>query len=181
MKPIEAAHIAVAVIVITVAFWLIPSIGSAFSPLAILITVGLGFVLHELAHRAVAMQYGAKAQFIAWKWGLALALAMAALVGVVFAAPGATYVWGKKLKPDQVGLMKLAGPATNLVLAALFGTLGHFFLKPDVVSLGAGVNASLALFNLIPFDPLDGGAIFQWNKLAWGAAALFALGAVVAF
>ncbi len=178
MELIEAGHIAIAVVVITFAFSLIPGIGTHYSFLAILLTVGLGFVLHELAHRAVAMNFGAKAQFIAWGWGLALAVALAALVGIVFAAPGATYVWGKKLKNEQVGLMKLAGPATNLLLAALFATVGTFFLKPDVVALGAGVNASLALFNLIPFDPLDGGAIFQWNKFVWGGAALLAFGAV---
>jgi Zn-dependent protease len=37
-------------------------------------------------------------------------------------------------------------------------------------SLGAYINTWLAIFNLIPFSPLDGMAVFKWNKVAWLAA-----------
>jgi Zn-dependent protease len=178
MKWFETAHIAVAVVTITFAFTLIPGFAH-YSFLNIFFTVGAGFVLHELGHRFVAKGYGAKAQFIVWTWGLVLALALAAGLGIVFAAPGAVYVWGKKLSKEQTGLMKLAGPGTNLLLALGFASVGHALFPSDVATLGAQVNASLALFNLLPFDPIDGGAIYQWSPAAWGAAVLAALAAVV--
>jgi len=45
-------------------------------------------------------------------------------------------------------------------------------------TLGAYINTWLALFNLIPFGPLDGAKIFRWNKGLWlvaiaGAGGLF--------
>jgi Zn-dependent protease len=33
--------------------------------------------------------------------------------------------------------------------------------------LGARINIWLALFNLIPFGPLDGAKILKWNKGIW--------------
>lgn len=56
----------------------------------------------------------------------------------------------------------VAGPLTNLVLAALFGTLLRFFgdsLSPVAGELIAGavlINLALAIFNLMPIPPLDG-------------------------
>jgi len=34
-------------------------------------------------------------------------------------------------------------------------------------SLGAQINTWLAVFNLIPFGPLDGAKIIGWSKGAW--------------
>jgi len=36
------------------------------------------------------------------------------------------------------------------------------------------INASLALFNLLPFGIFDGAKIIKWNKYTWGAAVLAA-------
>jgi Zn-dependent protease len=36
------------------------------------------------------------------------------------------------------------------------------------------INASLALFNLIPLGVFDGAKIMKWNKTVWGAAILAA-------
>ena len=74
-----------------------------------------------------------------------------------------------------------------------FGTAGDFMFNLDILGLtfksypfnifallgrmGFQLNLWLAAFNLIPFGPLDGVAIFRWNKLAWGALALISWGA----
>ncbi|MFO7773178.1 MAG: DUF951 family protein [Dehalococcoidia bacterium] len=64
--------------------------------------------------------------------------------------------------------------------------LAVVFLALDTVrpsflfTLGAYVNTWLALFNLIPFGPLDGAKIFRWNKGIWLAAAAGAGGLFVA-
>src|SRR3989344_2529066 len=59
-------------------------------------------------------------------------------------------------------LVALAGPASNLLLAFLFGLvfrLGGGFLPVPFLSLAVSViliNVVLAVFNLVPIPPLDG-------------------------
>jgi Zn-dependent protease len=148
------------------------------------IVCGLGFVLHELAHRIVARNYGAEAHFIANNGWLILSI-LIAFAGFFIAAPGA--VWHRGLLDKrQGGLIALAGPATNLVLSALFflALLAIIILRlpaPDLVLdicvIGFSLNAWLGLFNMIPAGPFDGAKVLNWSPLVFGItigiAALF--------
>ncbi len=132
--------------------------------------MGLGFVLHELAHKFVAIRYGFWAEYRFWIEGLFLALISAAF-GFVFAAPGAVYIHGEYISKEQNGKISLAGPATNIILGGLFFLLIYYFSSVPILGalglLGFTVNSFLALFNLIPFSILDGAKIFRWNPLIW--------------
>lgn len=135
-----------------------------------LVVVGLGFVLHELAHKFVAIRYGYWAEYKMWVGGLIFALVTAFAVGFVFVAPGAVYIHGNYIKNSENGKISLAGPATNIILALLFLSIPMFFQNSLLVGigiLGATVNSFLAFFNLIPFSMLDGAKIFRWNPLIW--------------
>ncbi len=170
----EALHILVSVITISFAFAIVWTGSTNFDSnfLAttgmIILTVGLGFILHELAHKYVAMRYGAYARYHAWTLGLLLSVVMAFAVGFVFAAPGAVYIYGSHINREQNGKISLAGPATNFVLGLVFLAIGFAFpaLK-SVASLGAGVNFFLGAFNMLPFFPMDGQKVFAWNKAIW--------------
>jgi Zn-dependent protease len=137
--------------------------------------VSSGFVLHEMGHRLVARRFGCFAEYTMWPAGLILALACS-LFGFVFAAPGAVMiypranVWGRStLTTEKTGLISIAGPAMNICLTVVFILLNMAY--PTLFfSLGARINIWLAVFNLIPFGPLDGGKIFRWNKIVWLAA-----------
>ena len=133
------------------------------------VVVGFGFVLHELAHKFAAIRYGYWAEYKMWFQGLILAL-ITSYFGFVFAAPGAVYIHGYNIKPSENGKISLAGPATNMILALLFLMLGPLAAQYNLLGvavLGATINSFLAVFNLIPLVVLDGAKIFRWNPLIW--------------
>ncbi|WP_461866911.1 zinc metalloprotease, partial [Thermococcus sp.] len=131
------------------------------------LTAGLGFILHELGHRYFARRAGCVAYYRMWKWGLILALATSILSAgrFIFAAPGAVYIacLYRDLTKEEEAYISAAGPAANMTLALLFR-----FLHLGIVSrIGFQVNSYLALFNLLPFPPLDGWKLLRSNVILW--------------
>ena len=135
-----------------------------------LITVGPGFVFHELSHKFVAQRYGFWAEFRMWPMGLLLAL-VTSLFGFLFAAPGATYISGANITAQENGKISLAGPLVNVVIGTLFFPLyfSSNALLAGIGFFGAYINVFLALFNLLPIGPLDGAKVWRWNKVIWAA------------
>jgi len=116
-----------------------------------------------------------------WRTGLIIALACS-LLGFVFAAPGAVVIHPRTdgwetatLTREKTGIISIAGPAMNICLAVVFILLNVAY--PSLLfSLGARINTWLAIFNLVPFGPLDGSKILRWNKKAWLTAIAIAIG-----
>ncbi len=131
-----------------------------------LFTAGLGFLLHELAHKFVAQHYGCMAEFRAFDKMIYLAVGLAAVVGWIFAAPGAVMISGTVTRKEN-GIISIAGPATNFVLAGIFWFVAQF---APIFTVGYFVNAWLGLFNLIPFGNFDGKKILAWSKAWWTGA-----------
>jgi Zn-dependent protease len=133
-----------------------------------LLTAGVGFLLHELAHKVVAVRYDQIAEFRA-DYGMLFVAVMGALVGFIFAAPGAVHHRGR-LTPGEHGRIALAGPVVNLVLAAVFlpvlfaGVSSDAPLVTLVGSRGVLINLFLAAFNMLPFGSLDGRTVYDWSK-----------------
>ena len=169
-------------------FFILSSVSRSFSPFTLLgstgtgilarvflvsmLTVGVAFLLHELAHKVVAVRFGQAAEFRADYTMLALAVG-AGLAGFLFAAPGAVHHRGR-ISDRQRGLVALAGPVTNLLLIPVFAPLyllaGGFL--GEVGQLGITINAALAAFNMLPFGPLDGRTVRSWSTVAFVAAFL---------
>jgi Zn-dependent protease len=161
----EIIQMLISVITISLAF----SIGLLVSFPLVLLTVGLGFILHEIGHKLVAIRYGCKAFYKMWVEGLVLALifALATNGQLIFAAPGAVYIYKQNLTRRENGIISLAGPMTNIILAFLFF---YVTLLPGLEILGAWgfkINLFLAMFNLLPFPPLDGSKVITWNPALW--------------
>lgn len=169
----EIRDLIISMVIITVLFAYIFSGRTLPSFSLILVTfiaVGLGFILHELAHKFVAMRYGFWAEYRLWVEGLIFAIITAAL-GFLFVAPGAVYIHGEYISREQNGKISASGPATNLILAGLFFLLLYYFPSGELVTtigvLGFYVNSFLAMINLIPISMLDGAKIIRWNPIIW--------------
>jgi len=144
------------------------------------VAVGTGFLFHELAHRETAKALGCLAEYVLWPTGLAIALFLAIISkgSFVFAAPGAVAFACALPTKRREGLIAAAGPAANMIVASLFqaayaltGILGLLIVS--------NVNWFLALFNLLPLDPLDGAKVMRYNAVLW--LAMFSVAVVFTF
>ena len=156
--------------------------------LIIVVGVGTGFLLHEMAHKFVALHFGYFAEYRANMMGLIIAVA-ASFVGFIFAAPGAVMI-SKPNAPQEFYMqdpfgqeelkreikretlwISLAGPMTNIVLTAFFFLAQMFGPSSGLAAQAANfaliINLTLAAFNFLPFGPLDGKKIFDSNRMVW--------------
>ena len=152
---------------------------------ALLVAVGLGFILHELAHKFVAVRYGFYAEFRMWFEGLIFAIITAIIIKLAFVAPGAVYIHGDHISREQNGKISIAGPLVNIVLALIFFGLTPYisynttdvwdFVLNNLIYFGFFVNSYLAAFNLIPFSVFDGAKVIRWNPIIWGITFIFSV------
>ncbi|HNX18170.1 MAG TPA: peptidase M50 [Methanoregula sp.] len=159
-----------------------------------LIVVFFGFILHEMAHKFTAIKYGFWAEFKKDNMMLLVAVAMASLVGVVFAAPGATMVYntrtdGRMINREENGKISASGPITNLILCIpfagllIYGGLSAGFganIFTLIGIIGLQVNAMLAAFNMLPVSVLDGRKVLAWNPAVFAVLIIAAFGVLVA-
>jgi Zn-dependent protease/CBS domain-containing protein len=110
---------------------------------------------HELAHALVARRHGVRVEGITlWMLG------------------GVAKLGGESPTPRAELLISAAGPGTSVALAGVFAAgaatlsgLGAPELLSSALAWLAVINAILAVFNLIPAAPLDGGRILA--SLLW--------------
>jgi Zn-dependent protease/CBS domain-containing protein len=133
-------------------------LGATFPQLGGAASFSLGFVsalllfssvlAHELGHSFVAMRQGIEVKSIS-----------------LFLFGGLASFDRESKTPGQAFWVAIAGPLVSLGLFGLLRTLlvGFSTLSPlaAVISLLASINLILALFNLIPGLPLDGGNVLK--------------------
>jgi Zn-dependent protease len=116
-------------------------------------------VFHELAHSVVAQHYNIKVLSI-----------------TLFLFGGLARIGREPSKAIQEFNIAVAGPLASGFLAAGFFMLTRVFPYNQMVGALAtwlySTNLMLALFNLLPGFPLDGGRVFR--AIVWGATGEFA-------
>jgi Zn-dependent protease len=171
----EILHISAAIVVLSVAFFLVfrNSVFDSDPITNYLIIFGMSvllvvcsFLFHEFGHKFVAQKYNAWSEFRVFPYGLVMALVFAALVGILFAAPGAVYIQGN-INKDDYGKISLAGPAVNFTISAIAIVMCLVFepgsLAFAIIFMLAMLNAFMGLFNMIPILPFDGAKIVAWS------------------
>lgn len=146
-----------------------------FDPVRILymipaVVIGLSF--HEYAHAAMAYRLGDSTAYHQGRLTVnpaahvdILGLIMLFVAGFGWAKPvPVNYYNISGDKKRGMMLISLAGPMTNLFIAiAAAVLLGAFFSKvpylSGIIYSIIIINANLAVFNLLPFPPLDGSKI----------------------
>jgi Zn-dependent protease/predicted transcriptional regulator len=117
-------------------------------------------ILHEFGHAFSAKRYGVQTKDI-----------------ILSPLGGVARLDGLPEKPIDESVVAFAGPLVNLLLAGIFGGYGWLTSSIDFSNLGTSrlvfgnpenfvtlfllINIFLALFNLIPAFPMDGGRIFR--------------------
>jgi len=111
-------------------------------------------LLHELGHSVVAMRYKIPVRSI-----------------TLFIFGGVAQIGAEPPSAIAEFWIAIAGPVTSFALALFFGLLqpvvGAFAPALALAKYLAYINGSLALFNLIPGFPLDGGRVFR--AMVWGS------------
>jgi Zn-dependent protease/CBS domain-containing protein len=132
-----------------------PQLSQATHWLLGVLTSGLFFgsvLAHELGHSYLALRYGIPVKSI-----------------TLFIFGGVAQIGAEPRSPKQEFWIAVAGPIVSLSLALIFGAL--FLLDRGIALLAAPslylmrINGLLALFNLIPGFPLDGGRVLR--AIAW--------------
>ena len=122
-------------------------------------------IVHELAHKFVALSFGLSATFKAWFFGLFLGVLLKLFNSpIIIIAPGFVQIseGGSNL---IYALISFAGPAVNLLLFLISSyVLNHkkrlTRTQAVVWYLTKQINLFLFIFNMLPIPPLDGSKVY---------------------
>jgi Zn-dependent protease len=129
---------------------------------------------HELAHALVARAFGIPVRTIS-----------------LFLLGGMAHITRESPSPRAEFFIAVVGPVVSLAIGLLAAILGWAFrdVAPPLAALGfwlAVTNIPLAIFNLVPAYPLDGGRVlravlwFAGEDLRWGSMVATRVGQVAA-
>jgi len=110
-------------------------------------------IFHELSHSLVAMHYRIPVESI-----------------TLFVFGGLSRIERDATSAKQEFNIAIAGPLSSLFLSGCFWMVAHYGRGNAMVAAAAGwlavINLILAVFNLVPGFPLDGGRVLR--GIAWG-------------
>ncbi|HSG31662.1 MAG TPA: site-2 protease family protein [Thermodesulfobacteriota bacterium] len=139
--------------------------------------IGLFFsiIFHELSHSVVARKYGIPMKGI-----------------TLFIFGGVAHMEEEPPSAKSEFLMAIAGPISSIILAGFFYLISLYSIAtgyPEpvsaVLSYLAFINTILAVFNLLPGFPLDGGrvlrsALWYWkNNIKWATKVASQIGTAI--
>ncbi len=149
------------------------------------------FILHEISHKIVAVKLGYIAFYSIYPSALIWSILLTTLFpgSIIFAATGAVNIVSLDgfYRKKDIEKISAAGPIANIILAIIFYILykivtfsgNSFNLSSIILRYSSSLNIQLALFNLLPFYPLDGSKIASSNLVSY--VILFAVTLLISF
>ena len=137
--------------------------------IVIYIVVG-GFVVtaHDVGHRIIAYIKKMDAEFQFWGLGALTMLLTSWLFSMVFAQPSRVLIEKDERTADDIASVMLAGPAVSLLLSIAFLLLAMFGGNAsEIGTMGFSMNMIAVIYSLMPFNPMDGKSIYEWNRTYW--------------
>ena len=135
------------------------------------------FLLHEIAHKFIAIRQGFPSRFYLDQ-NMALFSLLSILFPIKLIAPGAVVFYGTPSEESEASIA-MAGPLANIILGGIL--LGvSFFLSTNwmiFTLLVSKFSFDLALFNLLPISILDGAKINKWNSTVFIVIFIFTFAA----
>ncbi len=128
--------------------------------------VAPAIVLHELAHKFVAIAFGLTANFFIFWEGLGLAIFLKVINSpFLIIAPGYVSISSGATVPQNI-LISFAGPAINVILFLVSNLIltkasGLSRIQAIALYLTKQINLFLFIFNMLPIPPLDGYHVFS--------------------
>lgn len=144
------------IIWIGLSYWQVAgTLAAVIDGISFILALFVCVVLHEFGHALTARRYGIRTQSI-----------------TLLPIGGVAAMERMPDDPKQEIAVALAGPAVNLVIASglwLWLTASNMLLSPGAISLTEGsfierlmlLNIVLAVFNLVPAFPMDGGRVLR--------------------
>lgn len=132
-----------------------------------IVIIAPAIILHELGHKFVAIGFGVQATFHISYMFLGIALLLKLFNSpFIFLVPAFVSYPASALTPLQSSAVAFAGPAVNLILfigSALLLKYGKNLSERSItlLALTKKINLFLAIFNMIPISPFDGGHVVQ--------------------
>lgn len=140
-----------------------------FTLLLYISMAGIIVVLRDIAQRWVMRRHGRYGEYRFWPFGTIIMYITALVFGWACGKPSRhIFEKGEQRSPRDVAVECLAGPAVSCVLA-----VGFLFLLPfegtarTIAVAGISINILLALYGLMPFEPMDGLKVWTWNRYVY--------------
>jgi len=148
------------------------------------VAVVIAVAAHEAFQRWAAKRLGCSAAYSMFLPGVVFSL-LIMLLGIKLIVVGGAVVLAHKFSRfgmrerhasiEEVGIISMAGPAANLLLATFLQMFAGPVGLAAAVGYLANINAMFALYNLIPLKQLDGGNFMMWSVVFWLLAVIWAL------
>lgn len=146
--------------------------------LGAILIVGVAFFGRTVLQKIVALGADYQAEYKMWSFGLLFALLLVFLTNgrlwflipggiIIHYMPGHRIGWVRYgLNYFGVGVISLAGPIANIILAMIFRTLFEVF-KIQLFQTAFFLNLIWAVWTILPIPPGDGSRMFFGSRLVY--------------
>jgi Zn-dependent protease len=151
-----------------------------------MLLVALAMLVHELAHRTIAIWLGYRSQYKVWLLGLVIGLVVAFVSNgyLLFIAAGTLVITHLEVhrlgkgyyatNMKHLGWIAMSGPIANMLFAVVLKSI-YLATSSPLVHKAMLINIWIALFDMLPIPPFNGSRTFFGSRFIY----VFVVGALI--